>query len=98
MTQAISPDLFRGLRKWLEEATSAKPGDYVKSYGLCNYMEAYGEASWELGRLFRAEGRCDAYPFGGGDQYGHRMARHTQHLNPERRAWVRHMLGVPTPA
>lgn len=102
-----SPELIAFLTDWLDWATSDAPDDrYSSSYGLCYCSEdwvddheeqypdlAYSALSLELTRHFSANASCGSYPFGEA-AYDQCAATNTQHLDPNRRAWVRAQLAA----
>ncbi len=97
MVHDISPALRKALQWWLAEATSEKPHEDVKTFGLCSSISwncPDMQGTGELSALLDAEfGELNAaYPFGM-NRYSSDSFEGTQHLNPDRLAWVRRQLG-----
>lgn len=91
----ISPELRAFLAEWLDWAENgAPPHDaFSKSAGLCSC------ALWWEGSLSAREDLLaffgdDCYPFGGKHAYYDAVHLCTQHLDPNRLAWVRATLAA----
>lgn len=79
----ISKELKTFLTNWLKWAENGAPEDepYSRYYGLC--CNAPGEVFLELLTVLG-----DDYPFGR-EEHDKRKVEKTQHLDPNRLAWVR---------
>ena len=100
-------DLHKFLQDWLYAATGKieKPSWYDGHWGLCScariwdMKQSHLGAAAELKRRLREEfGETCYYPFGGMGRFGRDRADGTMHLNEERLAWVRKVLGLTPPA
>ncbi len=87
----LLPETRKFLREWLEWAENGAPECLVfrRHSGLCPVASWYDDRNntstrKDLERAFEHR----SYPFGGA-QYGKRCVSRTQHLDPNRLAWVR---------
>lgn len=89
------------LKAWLKWATEDGAPDrkpFNRRFGLCFEIVVWSKLPGNQGKvntprialdcLFQQDGLCDVYPFGVG-AYGRRLYEGTQHLDPNRLAWVR---------
>ena len=98
--EQISPELRKFLSSWLDWAENPPRWwefwrkRYIPSLGLCGNCpsDAYPDLRYFLRRETESP-----YPFGGLGVFYRESDRETLHLNPERLAWVRKMLGRPNP-
>lgn len=97
----MNEDLYQFFKEWLEWAESPKPeGRFSRRYGLClnlryRYLPNYPpdhprcfDLQTRLERLLEKDFGSSDYPFGD-EAYHHRSVKYTQHLDPNRLAWVR---------
>lgn len=91
----MSPYLREALQEWLEDATSEDPCNTVRHCGICAWMWRYpvevGDEYKSL--LYDDFGDNSSTPFHASYYaYLDDKDAETQHLNPERLAWVRSKL------
>jgi hypothetical protein len=101
-------DLHKFLQDWLDAATGkvAKPAWYNTRWGLCtcarlwDIKQSRPGADAELQHRLKEEfgETFNYYPFGGVDRFYRDGTDGTMHLNKERLAWVRKVLGLTPPA
>lgn len=86
-TMKASDELKQFLQAWLDWAEAGGVGEeFVPRSGLCHMLQTKWDMllTDELDLLFNDK----SYPFGE-DEFDRRMANNTQHLDPNRLAWVR---------
>lgn len=90
----ISAELAKFLRWYLDEVKKPQPEEVVKIKGLCAVIactQREMKIVWEMQEIFRREYADPTHPFGLVN-YCTRRRDATQHLDPNRLAWVRRKL------
>lgn len=97
--QEVLKAFYRSYADWLR-AGAPEAAPYTRSYGLCTNLDKYicaeygdndnleARVGWVLKRQFRASGLDAVFPFSGSYTYHAERKSRTQHLNPDRMAWV----------
>lgn len=96
----IKAELVRVYKEYLADIESLEPSYWLSVYGLCTYISESGPNSHLVrmlqDSLMEEAGLCSIYPFGM-KEYHNRENNFTQNKDPNRLAWVKHIIDGKPP-